>query len=301
MSTPAGWYPDPDNNGGLRYFDGTEWTEHRANQAAPAPPLAPAAGATPTPPGSTRSDTGGAWSWVKRHKFLTAIGAIVVLAGIGSLGGGSDSNVDDTEPVSAASEAPATSAPAPAAPETEAVEASAAPEEEPPAEETEPEEPAGGEYGAYPSDQAKFVDATLLAREKAEEADNDLKKGAALSERNETICTVLNSQSVNGWTGRVQHIDANGEGKGVFQVQIADEVMVNTWNNAFSDISDNTLIEPGKLFDSLLELEEDDLVKFSGSFIRGADDCVNDSALTLDGSVTSPDFIFRFTDVKKIG
>jgi hypothetical protein len=31
---PAGWYPDPDVPGGQRYFDGTEWAEHRAGPPA---------------------------------------------------------------------------------------------------------------------------------------------------------------------------------------------------------------------------------------------------------------------------
>jgi len=35
--TPANWYPDPENPGGLRYWDGWTWTEHRA----PAPTQAP--------------------------------------------------------------------------------------------------------------------------------------------------------------------------------------------------------------------------------------------------------------------
>jgi hypothetical protein len=37
--TPAGWYPDPDDSGSHRYWDGSAWTEHRAPiQAPPASP-----------------------------------------------------------------------------------------------------------------------------------------------------------------------------------------------------------------------------------------------------------------------
>jgi hypothetical protein len=36
MSTPAGWYPDPQSPDHLRYWHGAKWTEHRTT--APAPP-----------------------------------------------------------------------------------------------------------------------------------------------------------------------------------------------------------------------------------------------------------------------
>jgi hypothetical protein len=36
-STGAGWRPDPDRPGGLRYHDGRQWTEHRSDPAAKPP------------------------------------------------------------------------------------------------------------------------------------------------------------------------------------------------------------------------------------------------------------------------
>ena len=41
-SVPAGWYADPSGRYELRYWDGTEWTEHvsRAGQQFTDPPVA---------------------------------------------------------------------------------------------------------------------------------------------------------------------------------------------------------------------------------------------------------------------
>ncbi len=48
--TPAGWYPDPEHAGGLRYWDGGAWTEHRSPGQEPP---APAASQTPVAPESS--------------------------------------------------------------------------------------------------------------------------------------------------------------------------------------------------------------------------------------------------------
>lgn len=46
---PAGWYPDPENAGQQRYWDGAQWTEHRAPLASqqPAPWSSTGAGQQP--------------------------------------------------------------------------------------------------------------------------------------------------------------------------------------------------------------------------------------------------------------
>jgi hypothetical protein len=68
MTTPAGWYPDPDGAGGQRYFDGGSWTEDRA-PAAGEPPVAAVA------PTATKSG--------RDPKVLIGIGAaVVVLIGV---------------------------------------------------------------------------------------------------------------------------------------------------------------------------------------------------------------------------
>jgi len=69
MSSPAGWYPQPD--GQQRYWDGQQWTEH----------LAPGV-STVTPPTAARKN------WFLRHKILSAIGALLLIGMFSSLANG---------------------------------------------------------------------------------------------------------------------------------------------------------------------------------------------------------------------
>jgi hypothetical protein len=105
---------------------------------------------------------------------------------------------------------------------------------------------------------------------------------------------------VNGWTGKLTNIDANGEGKGVLEIEIAKGVHIRTWNNAFSDIGDDTLIEPSSpVFASALALKKGQVLHFSGSFLDTTDDgeCVRENSMTLNGKLQTPGFIFRFSEV----
>jgi hypothetical protein len=81
-------------------------------------------------------------------------------------------------------------------------------------------------------------------------------------------------------------------------VQIAPNVSVGTVNNRFSDdLHDfKTLIHPeSPLHAAAVTLHKGQLVKFSGEFGPDSDDCFKENSLTVEGAMTVPEFLFRFT------
>lgn len=71
---PAGWYQDPSNPGGLRFWSGTEWTEHVAPAPAAAPAPEPAAMPAPmSPPASVQANE--TWPPTSAQGQSTAYGA----------------------------------------------------------------------------------------------------------------------------------------------------------------------------------------------------------------------------------
>ena len=63
---------------------------------------------------------------------------------------------------------------------------------------------------------------------------------------------------------------------------------------------DNTLIENGSdLYNSISDLSEGDRVVFSGTFIPDDSDFIREGSVTERGSMTDPEFILKFSDVRK--
>ena len=89
QAPPPDWYPDPENAGMLRYWDGNQWTEHRAPatpQPPPTqvqPPPAPQAWEYAQPhPQAQRSSTGlivGGWIGVLLFPLAGLICGIILL------------------------------------------------------------------------------------------------------------------------------------------------------------------------------------------------------------------------------
>lgn len=92
---PAGWYPGPEHDGRLRYWDGQRWTEHYAPGVPMAPAPFPGGPPAPRPPQSPSGTT------IAVIVGLVALGvagllvAVAVLSG-GSGGGGNGGGSDDS-------------------------------------------------------------------------------------------------------------------------------------------------------------------------------------------------------------
>ena len=155
-----------------------------------------------------------------------------------------------------------------------------------------------------PDDQTKFVQTVQKAQEANKVATNDMQKGGARAAREKELCALLSMPSIANWVGDVYSISSNSDGKGVLEVTIGPDVYVKTWNNAISDALHSTMIDPGtSLFDRASQLKEGQKIKFSGSFVRDTGDsigCFYESSLTLDGKLSEPEFIFRFSDVSPL-
>jgi hypothetical protein len=111
---PAGWYPDTQNPGAQRYWDGAAWTEHTA-VPAPAPPAssAPTTVLIPEPAladGSIAAPAGTGLSRLKWwHWLLIGFGVLVLVSiivnGVNGVNGGSADNTGADKPASVAEEA----------------------------------------------------------------------------------------------------------------------------------------------------------------------------------------------------
>jgi hypothetical protein len=147
--------------------------------------------------------------------------------------------------------------------------------------------------------QEKFMEAIEEGRQKIDDASTDLQQSAALRDRDKALCSILSSYVATDWSGTVKNIGANGEGKAYITIEIGDDARVQTWNNAFSDIGDNTLIpDTNPIFDVIVPLEKGDSVKFSAKFLKGRDTCLKQGNLTEFFYGRDPEFIVQFTKIE---
>jgi hypothetical protein len=73
---------------------------------------------------------------------------------------------------------------------------------------------------------------------------------------------------------------------------------VQTWNNAISDMFDDTLIKPtAPFFQTLVPMTEGTKVRFSADFVTDDGSCVKGTNITETFYGSDPDFLVRYADV----
>lgn len=130
-------------------------------------------------------------------------------------------------------------------------------------------------------------------------ADNELKKSAIRTDRKNKLKNSEISHKITNWIGTLVDLSTNSDGKAYITVRILPDIEIKTWNNALSDIADNTLIEQSsELYNKLMNMKKGQRVKFSGMFVLSGDDFFKETSMTESGAMESPEFLFKFSDVQ---
>jgi hypothetical protein len=147
--------------------------------------------------------------------------------------------------------------------------------------------------------QDRFVAAATRARTAYKSASNDFGRGSQRPARARELCAIVPGGNVIGWRGQLVTLSTNNDGRGVLAVRIGPNVTLKTWNNAVSDSGDGTLVQPGSaLYQKLGTLSVGQRVIISGHLRSSRDDCWRETSMTLEGSMTDPEFLLRFTDIQ---
>jgi hypothetical protein len=153
-----------------------------------------------------------------------------------------------------------------------------------------------------PSDETSFIGIVQKAhRAYSAAGSNELQAGSTRPARAKELCSTFRGFKVSAWTGVVSQLSTNNDGHGVVVIDIADDVQIGTWNNSISDSFHHTMLDPeSPLYRTALSLQKGAPVKFSGEFFRKDSDCFYESSITQSGSMTAPQFIFRFSRLAPI-
>ena len=154
---------------------------------------------------------------------------------------------------------------------------------------------------ATPSDQEQFINTIENYVNGFREAKNELQQSVLRDQRKTELAKLMGGRSVSSWVGTISQLETNTEGKAILSIRISPHVEIKTWNNTFSDINSNTLIAKGsELYSSLLNLSRGQKVQFSGSFFSSEADYIEETSITIEGSMRNPEFLFKFKSVKPI-
>ena len=151
---------------------------------------------------------------------------------------------------------------------------------------------------ARPAVQTEFVAIVEDARARSTRA-HDALRDSLLRERNEAICALLESMDVNQWVGQIDTLTRRSDGRIELTVRIGKSVsLVNRNTGLIFGESARNLIEVGSpVYESLLQLEKYQSIRFSGAFLEDRESCIRATKKNLRDSLYMPEFLFRYKEI----
>jgi hypothetical protein len=152
-----------------------------------------------------------------------------------------------------------------------------------------------------PTEETQFINTVDKYVRGFQKAKNELQQSTLRDQRKNEIAKIIKDRVILSWTGKINRLETNTEGKAILSIKISPNIDIKTWNNAFSDINSNTLISKGSvLYNSLFDLSYGQQVEFSGSFFSSQFDYIEETSMTTQGSMRNPEFLFKFKYVKPL-
>jgi len=148
----------------------------------------------------------------------------------------------------------------------------------------------------YPPDETAFTAVADELRVLRVKRPSDADYEAALRQVEARVCALPGE--ANNWVGQVQqrYLISSGDGASL-AIGISPHLVVRT---AFFPDKTGTLIRAGTpLFAPANELEQGDVVRFSGTLVGHAGACPGDPPAEPNEKLRDPEFLLRFTQVAK--
>jgi hypothetical protein len=112
------------------------------------------------------------------------------------------------------------------------------------------------------------------------------------------ICSTITGLQVTDWVGTVDKVDTSIAGGAILSIAVLPDVDFGTAPNALSNITSNTLIDPGStLFHTIAGLQVGQKLVFSGQLFASQPDCIQEASVTEAGGMQNPLFVTRFTSL----
>lgn len=153
----------------------------------------------------------------------------------------------------------------------------------------------------YPESQKSFIGNVLAAKAGYKSGQNAVAQGNERIHRKHNLDSYKNKKAEN-WIGTIYQMSTVSDGsKAWLRVQIDLYIILTTSKSERADEGIQSLI-PWRtdVYDKLLALKTGDWIMFSGRFFPSKEDGVQEISLTMHGSMTDPEFLFKFIDIKKI-